>query len=152
MPSRHAWLTLVQIIAGIEMLLLIAQYFLGLWTNVYAPAMFTSNSSFPSLDWHYTVGYMLFVIGLVVLILAGLARHWRVALAAVVVVVAVYSAGMFGADFVSSSPNDPIDSFGMGTMFLVALFANAALLMMTARARRASGTAAPVPAAQPASA
>jgi hypothetical protein len=150
MPSRRTWLTLVQIIAGIVMLLLIAQYFLGLWTNVYAPAMFTSNSSFPSLDWHYNVGYMLFFIGLVVLILAGLSRNWRITLAAVVVVVAVYSAGMFGADFVSSSPNDPIDSFGMGTMFLVALFANAALLMMAARARRSMGTVSPVPPAQPA--
>jgi hypothetical protein len=136
MPTRRTWLTWVMTLAGVELLLLIAQYFLGLWTNVYAPSMFTSNSSFPSLNWHYNVGFMLFFVGIVVLILTALARDWRLILSGVVVVIAVYSAGMFGADYVSSSPNNPLDSFGMGTMFLVALFANAVILMLASRGRR----------------
>ena len=136
MPSRRKWLTLVLALAGVEMLLLAAQYFLGLWTNVYAPSMFTSNSSFPSLDWHYNIGYILFLLGIVVLIFAGLARDLRLILSAIVVVATVYAAGAFGAAFVSSSPNDPLDSFGMGVMFLVAFLANSATLMLASRARR----------------
>jgi hypothetical protein len=149
MPSRRTWLTLVLALAGVEMILLVTQYFLGLWTNVYAPAMFTSNSSFPSLDWHYNIGYILFLVGLVGLIVAAFARDWRVVLGAVVVVVAVYGAGYFGAAFVSSSPNDPADSFGMGAMFLVALFADSATLMFAGRARRRMAAPAPATTAPP---
>jgi len=149
MASRRSWLTLVLIFAGIEMLFLVAQYFLGLWTNVYAPSMFTSNSSFPSLDWHYNIGFTLFFVGVVMLILAGLSRNWRLVLGGIVVVVAVYVAGQLGASFVSSSPNNPLDSFGMGVMFLVALFANSAVLMLAARARRPTGSPATVASAQP---
>ena len=135
MPSRRTWLTLVLIVTGVEMLLLVAQYFLGLWTNVYAPSMFTSNSAFPSLDWHYNIGFMLFFVGIAIVILTGLARDWRLVLCGIVGVLAVYSAGEFGAAFVSSSPNNPLDSFGMGVMFLVALFAYSATLMLASRAR-----------------
>jgi hypothetical protein len=149
MASRRTWLTLVLIVAGVEMLLLVAQYFLGLWTNVYAPAMFTSNSSFPSLDWHYNIGYILFLVGIVAVILAGLARDWRLILCGIVVVVAVVAAGHYGAAYVSTSPNDPIDSFAMGAMFLVALFADSALLMFASRARRPAGTPPTVVPAQP---
>jgi hypothetical protein len=148
MPPRRTWLTLVLLVAGIEMLLLVAQYFLGLWTNVYAPAMFTSNSSFPSLDWHYNLGFILFFVGIVVVVVSGLARDWRLILGSLVVLVAVFSAGMFGADFVSSSPNNPLDSFGMGGMFLVALFANAAILMVASRSRGPESTGPAVPVAQ----
>lgn len=120
------------------MLLLVAQYFLGLWTNVYAPAMFTSNSAFPSLNWHYNIGFLLFFVGIALVILTALSRDWRLVVAGVLVVAAVYSAGMFGADFVSSSPNNPIDSFGMGAMFLVALFANSVVLMFASRNRNSA--------------
>jgi hypothetical protein len=147
MPPRRTWLTLVLIIAAVELLLLVAQYFLGLWTNVYAPAMFTSNSSSPSLDWHYNVGFILFFVGIVLVVISGLSRDWRLLLGAVVVLLAVFSAGSFGGDYVSSSPNNPIDSFGMGAMFLVALFADAAVLLLSGRARR---TVATTPTAVPA--
>ncbi|MGA8302226.1 MAG: hypothetical protein WA691_06010 [Thermoplasmata archaeon] len=140
MPSRQTWLTLVLITAGVEMLLLVAQYFSGLWTNVYAPAMFTSNSAFPSLNAHYFIGFALFFVGIVVVILAGLSRNWRLILGGIVVVVAVLLAGIFGSAFVGSSPNNPIDSFAMGAMFLVALFANSAILMVGSRARRPLGS------------
>ncbi len=146
MAPRPRWLTLVLVVAGVEMLLLVAQYLLGLWTNVYAPAMFTSSSSFPSLNWHYNIGFALFFVGIALVVLAALSRDWRLVVAGLVVLVAVYSAGMFGANFVSSSPNDPLDSFGMGAMFLVALFADSALLMIASRGRAAAaapGTAAP---------
>lgn len=123
------------------MLLLVAQYFLGLWTNVYAPAAFTSNSSFPSLNWHYNIGFALFFVGIALVILTALSRDWRLVVAGIVTVVAVYSAGMFGANFVSSSPNNPLDSFGMGAMFLVALFADSAVLMLASRNRRTAGAA-----------
>ena len=149
MVARRTWYTLVSIVAGIEMLFLIAQYFLGLWTNVYAPAAFTSNTSFPALDWHYNIGFTLFVVGIVVVILAGLARDWRATVGALVVVAAVYVAGNMGAAYVGSSPNDPIDSFGMGVMFLVALFATSAVLMAAARGRKAAAPSTPPAPAQP---
>jgi hypothetical protein len=149
MPSRRTWFSLVLIVAGIEMLFLVAQYFLGLWTNVYAPSMFTSNSSFPSLDWHYNIGFTLFFVGIALLILTGLARDWRLILGGVVVLVAVYLAGSLGATYVSSSPNSPLDSFGMGAMFLVALFANSFILMIASRARRRPVVSATITAAQP---
>jgi hypothetical protein len=149
MPPRRTWLTLVLIFAGIEMILLVAQYFLGLWTNVYAPPMFTSNSSFPSLDWHYNIGFILFFAGIVLLILTGLARDWRLLLCSIVVLGAVYGAGQFGAAYVSSSPNNPLDSFGMGALFLVALFANSAALMLASRARHPTGSPPPMARAEP---
>jgi hypothetical protein len=136
MPPRRTWLTAALIVAGIEMLLLITQYFTGLWTNVYAPAMFTSNSSFGSLNAHYYGGFLLFFIGIALVIVAGLSRDWRPTLAGIVVLLAVLLAGSYGADFVGSSPNNPIYAFGMGAMFLVALFADAAVLMIASRARR----------------
>jgi hypothetical protein len=149
MPPRRTWLTLVLVFAGVEMILLVAQYFLGLWTNVYAPSMFTSNSSFPSLDWHYNIGFILFFAGIVLLILTGLARDWRLLLCGIVVLGAVYGAGQFGAAYVSSSPNNPLDSFGMGALFLVALFANSAALMLASRARHPTGSPPPIARAEP---
>ncbi len=149
MPSRPTWLRLVLLIAGVEMVLLVAQYFLGLWTNVYAPAMFTSNSAFPSLNWHYNVGFLLFFVGIAIVVLTALARDWRLVLAGLVVVVSVYAAGSFGARFVSSSPNNPLDSFGMGVMFLVALFADAMVLMIASRGLRPASAIASVTPTQP---
>jgi hypothetical protein len=55
----------------------------------------------------------------------------------VILVASVYVAGAFGMAYVNSTPNDPAYSFGMGTMFLVALFAAASLVMMSVRVQRA---------------
>lgn len=149
-PTRN-WQRAVVVVDGLVLLLLVAQYLLGLWTNVYAPAMFTSNSSFPSLDWHYNIGYVLFLVSLVGLILSLLSRQLRLIVPFVVLPVSILSAGEFGADFVSSTPNNPLDSFGMGAMFLVALLAAVSVMYLAGRARPGEKTPSAVPgsAAQP---
>ncbi|HTT35139.1 MAG TPA: hypothetical protein VLX64_03715 [Thermoplasmata archaeon] len=136
MVARRTWLTLVLAVAAVETLLLVAQYFLGLWTAAYAPAAFTSDSSFPSLDWHYTVGFTLFFVGILLVALAALSRDLRLIGGAIVVVVSVLVAGNLGAAFVSSTPNDAADAFGMGVLFLVAFVASMGVVMTAARGRR----------------
>lgn len=140
MVARATWIRLVTYVGGLTLLLLIAQYFLGLWTNVYAPAQFASFDSgagySPSLDAHILNGDVLFLLALIVLVFAAVSKRIRLIVPAVVLVIAVFVAGELGMAFVNSTPNDPIDSFGMGTMFLVALFSAAALMMLSANARR----------------
>jgi hypothetical protein len=133
------WGRVVTYLAGVALLLLIAQYFLGLWTNVYAPAQFASFDSganySPSLNVHIVNGDVLFLLSIVALVFTALARQLRLIVSAVVLVVSIYVAGQFGMVYVNSTPNDPIDSFGMGAMFLIALFSATSLLMMSWRRR-----------------
>ncbi|MGA9839845.1 MAG: hypothetical protein WBF81_02350 [Thermoplasmata archaeon] len=105
----------------VTVLLLVVQYVLGLWTSAYAPSSFTSNTSLPSLEGHLAVGYALGVVSLLALVFAGLTREVRVIVPAFALLLAVGLAGVFGMMFVRTTPNDPLDSVGMGIMFLVAL-------------------------------
>ncbi|MGC2288794.1 MAG: hypothetical protein WA688_02930 [Thermoplasmata archaeon] len=108
-------------LVGITLVLLVVQYLLGLWTNAYAPAMFSpSNHSFAALGFHVLVGYVVGVVALALLIVAAFSRNPRYAIQSFVVLVAIALAGVFGMLFVSSTPNNPAYSFGMGFMFLVA--------------------------------
>jgi hypothetical protein len=131
----------VAYVGAAALLLLILQYFLGLWTNVYAPAQFSNfNSSAnysPALYAHIDNGFVLFFLGIVAVILAALSRRVRTIVPAVVLVASIYGAGYFGMAYVNATPNTPIDSFGMGALFLVALFSAGALLMGSMRARTA---------------
>jgi heme A synthase len=102
------------------LLLLVAQYLLGLWTSAYAPGQFTATPSYPPLVAHYGIGYALAVASLVVLILAALSGSRRLQAPAVGLIIGVALAAVFGLEFVRSAPNNPIDSFAMGLMFLVA--------------------------------
>ncbi|MCI4317369.1 MAG: hypothetical protein L3J96_02425 [Thermoplasmata archaeon] len=113
--------------AGLTMLLLVVQYLLGLWTNLYGPTAYTSNTSFPALDAHYNVGFALFFTALILLVLTGLSRELRLVVPAVVGLVAIILAGVYGMMYVGSTPNAPIDSFLMGLMFLVAFGATSAV-------------------------
>jgi hypothetical protein len=126
-PPRWPW-TAVRYLAPILLILLVAQYLLGLWTNLYAPAAgFTSNSSSPSLDWHYNLGFALGILGIVVIAVAGVSRDlWMIGLA-VLVFLGVLLAGIAGGDFVGSTPNPPSASILMGAMFLLAFVAALAL-------------------------
>lgn len=127
-----------------SLLLLILQYFLGLWTNVYAPAQFSTFDSGanypPSLNVHIINGDVLFLLSVVALVFAALSKRVRTVLPAALLVVSVYVAGELGMAFVNSSPNSPIDSFGMGAMFLVALFSAGSLVMLSWRDRPAPTT------------
>jgi hypothetical protein len=149
--ASSRWTRLVAIVALIEIFLLIAQYLLGVWTNVYAPAQFVLNSSGMSdqvgtLVYHVLVGFLLFLVGVVILILAGLSRDLRLIGLAVVLPIAVFVAGEFGSAFERSTPNNPIYSFGMGAMFLVALFATMGILALS-RSRRMLSAPSAAPAA-----
>jgi hypothetical protein len=149
--ASSRWTRLVEIVAVVEIFLLIAQYLLGVWTNVYAPAQFVLNSSGVStqpgtLVYHVLVGFILVLVGVVILILAGISRDlWLVALA-VVLPIAVFVAGELGSAFERSTPNNPIYSFGMGAMFIVALFATRGILAVSRSRRMLSApSAAPAP-------
>ncbi|MGA7846944.1 MAG: hypothetical protein WCB18_07660 [Thermoplasmata archaeon] len=154
MAERRNWGKVVTYLAGASLVLLIAQYFLGLWSNVYAPAQFLSfyqgvdaGANYPpALFVHITVADVLFILSIVALVFAALARQLRLIIPALVLVVSIYVAGEFGMAFVNSTPNDPIDSFGMGTMFLVALFATMGILALS-RSRRTPSAPSAAPAA-----
>lgn len=135
------------ILTGLVMLDLIIQYLLGLWTNVYAPATFTANTSYPSLDWHYMNGDILFVLAVLMLVFAVLARDRRLVVPAIVSVVAIFFAGELGMAYVNSTPNPPLDSFGMGVLFLVAFMSTSALPMILRM--RSRGPPAPPPTSAP---
>ncbi|MFZ1023292.1 MAG: hypothetical protein WAN87_04075 [Thermoplasmata archaeon] len=143
MAEPRNWGRVVTYLAGAALVLLIAQYFLGLWTNVYAPAQFASFQTgidsgpyYPApLRVHVANGDVLFLLSIVALVFAALARQLRLIVPALVLAVSIYVAGELGMLFVNSTPNAPIDSFGMGAMFLVALLSAAGLLMMSWRSR-----------------
>ncbi|MCI4332434.1 MAG: hypothetical protein L3K01_01695 [Thermoplasmata archaeon] len=118
----------LRILVPVTGLLLVAQYLLGLWTNAYAPASgFTSNSSFPSLDWHYNIGFALGILGLLVVIVAAFTRKVPFIGLAIVLFVGIAIAGVEGMRFVNSTPNPPVDAVLMGVGFLVAFWASLAL-------------------------
>lgn len=111
----------LRIVLGIFGILLVIQYFLGLYTNVYAPSSgFTGNSSSTSLDWHYNLGYTLGVLAILAVVFAVLTRAGRLIGPAVVMFLGVLIAGIFGGAFVNSTPNNPAYSIGMGLAFLIA--------------------------------
>jgi hypothetical protein len=115
-------------LVGITLVLLVVQYLLGIWTNAYAPGMFSpSNRSFAPLGFHVIVGYLVGIVAVMMLIVAALSKHPRYIGQSVGVVVGIGLAGLFGMLYVDSTPNDPAYSFGMGLMFLIAFGACAAL-------------------------
>ncbi len=146
-PVRPWVPRVLSMVTGITLLFLVIQYLLGLWTNVYAPSTFTPNTSYPSLDWHYMIGDTVFVLSLLTLIFAVLTKEARAIVPAVVLVVAVYVAGQFGMDYVGSTPNNPLDSFGMRVMFLIAFVSAVALAGLSRRITK--GTAVQPPSVTP---
>ena len=138
--APRAYLSLRYVILA-TLTLLVGQYLLGLWTNAYAPSSFTSSTSYPSLDWHYNVGYALFFLALAAVVLAALTRELRLVAPALTLLASVVLAGVFGMMFVASAPNNPLDAFGMGVMFLVA-FGSAVSIAFSLR-RRSTGTSRP---------
>jgi hypothetical protein len=126
-PTRPWVPRLLSAFVGLVFLLLIAEYLLGLWTNVYAPAMFTSSASTPALAAHMSAGIALFVAPIVMTVLAALRKELRRVIPSVVTVLAIGAAGVFGRMYISTTPNDPAYSFAMGTLFLVAFVSAAAV-------------------------
>jgi hypothetical protein len=131
-PAPRWPLTALRFLAPIILLVLIAQYLLGLWTNLYAPpAGFTSNSSSPALDWHYNLGFILGIASILSIVLAALTRRLPLVVLSIILFVGVLVAGMAGGSFVSSTPNASGDSFLMGAMFLLAFVAALGLAART---------------------
>jgi hypothetical protein len=136
MATARPWIrTVLSVVVMLVLLDLVIQYLLGLWTNVYAPSMFNGNTSFPSLDGHYLNGDVLFLLSVVMLIFAALSKALRYVAPAVVTVVSVFVAGEFGMAYIYSTPNNPLDSFGMGVMFLIAFVSTISLAGLLRRGR-----------------
>ncbi len=111
----------LRILVPLTGVLLVAQYIAGLLTNAYAPsAGFTSNSAFPALNAHYTLGELLGVLGIVLVVVAVCSRSLREIIPAVVTFIAILVAGVAGMDFVHAQPNPPAATVAMGLAFLVA--------------------------------
>jgi hypothetical protein len=122
-PSRF-----LGVLVPLTALLLVVQYLLGLWTNVYAPSVpFTHSTSMPSLGVHYLVGYALGALTLVGVLIAALSRNLRSVVLEGVVFVAVLWAAFAGMAYVGTQPNPPVASFSMGFAFLIAFAANLVL-------------------------
>lgn len=131
-----AWATrALGVVTGVTLLLLLVQYMLGLWTADYAPASFTDNTSYPSLDWHYNVGFILGFLSIIAVVVAVLTRRARLIAPAVVLLLSVVGAGVMGMRFVGTTPNDPLASFVMGVLFLVAFGSAMGLMTQLGRAR-----------------
>jgi len=124
---------------------LIFQYIAGLLTNAYSPSSgFTNNTDYWAINWHWTFGYALGVIALVLLVLSALTRRGAYIVLAAVTFAGVASAGVFGMLFVNSSPNAPVYSIAMGVAFLVSFSANfllSGMMMMGDRATPAAPAA-----------
>ena len=135
MPRPYRWIRISTFLAAAAIGLLILQYVVGLWTNVYAPAQFDSfdsGANYPlALNVHIVNGDVLFLLSVAAVVVTALGRQWRLVVPAVVLAASVYVAGQFGMMYVNTSPNDPVYSFGMGVTFLVALFGASALIMLS---------------------
>jgi hypothetical protein len=147
-PRR--WGRITAYVGGVTLLVLILQYLVGLWTNVYAPAQFGPFDSYPpypsvALEVHILNGILVGLVSLAALVLAALSKQLRLIVPALVLLISVFVAGEFGFFFVNSTPNNPIDSFGMGAMFIVALFSAAALVMLSGGVRPNEGPRATAP-------
>jgi hypothetical protein len=132
MAGSNRWIAALQYLSPIALLLVLTQYLLGLGTNVYGPPTgFTENSSNPWLNAHFLNGDVLFLVGVVTIILAGISKVWRLLIPSVGLVVSVFVAGEFGMAYIGSTPNNAAYSYGMGVAFLFALFSAMALMMMS---------------------
>ncbi len=107
-------------LALLLVLLLFVQYVSGIWTNVYAPAMFTSSSSSSALDAHYDGGFALGLLAIVAIAVAVVSRRARLIGQSVGLLLWIAIAGIAGHEFVSQSPNPPVDSVAMAVAFLLA--------------------------------
>ncbi|MCI4341811.1 MAG: hypothetical protein L3K11_05525 [Thermoplasmata archaeon] len=111
----------LKVLLPVTGLLLVVQYIAGLWTNAYAPAGgFSSNSSFPALDLHWTLGQVLGVLSIILVVVALFSRRVDFVVPAIVILASVIVAGLAGMAFVSSTPNPPSATVEMGVAFLVA--------------------------------
>jgi hypothetical membrane protein len=118
----------LRILVPVTGLLLVVQYLLGLWTNAYAPASgFTDNTSFPSLDWHYNIGFLLGILGILVVIVAAFTRKVPYVGFGLLLLAGIALAGIAGMRYVGTTPNAPLDAVLMGIGFLVAFWASLAL-------------------------
>ena len=146
MTAPPQWPThALRFLAPVLLLLLVAQYLLGLWTNLYAPSTgFTSSSSSPSLDWHYNLGYLLGVLGILAIVFAALSRQAPLIGTAVGFFLSVLLAGVAGMAFVRTDANPPLYSLEMGLLFLFAFGAAMGLAVRTwMRPTPSSSVAAP---------
>ncbi len=73
--------------------------------SVYAPSSVSASTSYAPLGAHYRVGYVLAVLSLLLGIVAALARRGGRTARAVVVLITIVLAGVFGRSIVTSAPN-----------------------------------------------
>jgi hypothetical protein len=150
MASRWAWpARALKYVAPVILASLVVQYLLGLYTNLYGG--FSATTSTGALDGHYTNGDILFLLAVLALIFASLARDWKNAGLGAALVAIVTVAGFMGGAFQNSVANvgdagQPVYSFAMGVLFLVGLFVGVLLVYFTWGPSRTSSAGSAVPA------
>jgi heme A synthase len=145
-PQAPAWTTkALSILLPIVGLDLGIQYIAGLGANAYAPASgFTTNTAFAVYNVHFLNAYVLGVLTLLLLIVAGFSRLPKNIAPAAVTFVAVLVAALTGMAFIRTTPNPPLATIAMGLAFLVAFAATLAWMVRLNMARPGgSVTAAP---------
>ena len=104
---------------------LVAQYFLGLWTNTYGG--FSPTHAPAPLMAHIALGYLLLVLAILAVVFASLNRHTGSIVASLALLASILVAAIAGSQFLNDASQPPADSFAMGTAFLAALLSALAL-------------------------
>jgi hypothetical protein len=146
-PSRRTWPgKVLAILVPIVAIDLVVQYIAGMGTNAYAPAAgFTQNTDFGIYDLHWTNGYVLGVLSIVLVVVAVFSGRARNVASSSVSLAAVLIAAFAGMAFVNSTPNPPWATLTMSFAFLVAFGALVSLMLRQGM----PGTTGPVAPAAP---
>ena len=124
--ASHRLLGLLVPIVGLDR---VVQYIAGLATNALAPASgFTPGTDFGAYDVHWMNGYVLGILSIALVVVAGRSRKGSNIASSVVNLAAVGVAGFAGMEFVRTSPNSAFATITMGVAFLVCFSAVMAMM------------------------
>jgi hypothetical protein len=114
--SKSRWISISRYSFITGLVLLSAQFILGIEANIYATPPYGPGN----IGVHYAMGYVLAAVGLIVIIMAGLSRRIGPIAYAIVGFVSIVIAGETGREFAFISQQSGIYSLSMALFWLVA--------------------------------